>query len=96
MDDTPGPIPAFTSGRNETKAITGGLRGGAYANKEQINRLAYGGEQAASQPNIRERLYKTISNGEYEIRRAERAQRALQLLEAHPEVAELVELLREF
>jgi hypothetical protein len=85
------------------------MPGGSYAGKaaatlrpNQVNRLSLADEaprDAVAMP-LRERVYRAAQYAGQEAsnnqRRYERALRCAQLMEAHPEVAELVELLREF
>lgn len=64
--------------------------------RERVNRLSLADEPQAAVPNLRERVYHACRRGEEAARKYNRALRCAQLMEAHPEVAELVELLREF
>jgi hypothetical protein len=66
----------------------------AIQGQARVNRLSLADE--ARQSTLRERVYEACQRGEHQSRQYNRALRCAQLMEQHPEVAELVELLREF
>lgn len=94
------------SGRAMGQVIGGGYRetdqaamqakeyiGGSAGEVRGLGRLRDGGPRLATLP---ERVLMAVERGDHEVARAQRARRALDLMQRNPEVAELVELLRDF
>lgn len=80
-------------------AQAGAMLSGTNADKQAEAPRNYGYEQAASplrRAPIRERAYRALHEAQRANQRAESAQRALSIIEQHPEFAELLDALEQF